>query len=152
MYNCNTDSLGLILGVEVFFSEGHCSGALWFCIYLPNLQKKLSIEKINRRNNSKLICKLKFCPCFALTHVKSVSIHCFPQCKVWAPCRSRRGGPLVLTVQPGALSWLVTSRDMVRTWSGSSYWSHNRTCKYTLHCNSPPAPEQCPSYLHTPSF
>ena len=29
MYNCNTDSLGLILGVEVFFSEGHCSGALW---------------------------------------------------------------------------------------------------------------------------
>ena len=28
MYNCNTDSLGLILGVEVFFSEGHCSGAL----------------------------------------------------------------------------------------------------------------------------
>ena len=29
MYNCNTDSLGLILGVEVFFSLGHCSGALW---------------------------------------------------------------------------------------------------------------------------
>ena len=29
MYNCNTDSLGLILGVEVFFSDGHCSGALW---------------------------------------------------------------------------------------------------------------------------
>ena len=28
MYNCNTDSLGLILGVEVFFSGGHCSGAL----------------------------------------------------------------------------------------------------------------------------
>ena len=32
MYNCNTDSLGLILGVEVFFSEGHCSGALWWTI------------------------------------------------------------------------------------------------------------------------
>ena len=29
MYNSNTDSLGLILGVEVFFSIGHCSGALW---------------------------------------------------------------------------------------------------------------------------
>ena len=29
MYNSNTNSLGLILGVEVFFSEGHCSGALW---------------------------------------------------------------------------------------------------------------------------
>ena len=28
MYNYNTDSLGLILGVEVFFSGGHCSGAL----------------------------------------------------------------------------------------------------------------------------
>ena len=31
MYNSNTDSLGLILGVEVFFSIGHCSGAL--CTY-----------------------------------------------------------------------------------------------------------------------
>ena len=28
MYNSNTDLLGLILDVEVFFSEGHCSGAL----------------------------------------------------------------------------------------------------------------------------
>ena len=28
MYNSNTDSLELILGVEVFFSLGHCSGAL----------------------------------------------------------------------------------------------------------------------------
>ena len=28
MYNCNTDLLGLILGEEVFFSDGHCSGAL----------------------------------------------------------------------------------------------------------------------------
>ena len=28
MYNSNTDSLGLILDVEVFFSLGHCSGAL----------------------------------------------------------------------------------------------------------------------------
>ena len=28
MYNSNTDSLGLILGVEVFFSLGQCSGAL----------------------------------------------------------------------------------------------------------------------------
>ena len=28
MYNSNTDSLGLIMGVEVFFSLGHCSGAL----------------------------------------------------------------------------------------------------------------------------
>ena len=34
MYNCNTDSLGLILGVEVFFSGGHCSGALWILIYV----------------------------------------------------------------------------------------------------------------------
>ena len=32
MYNYNTDSLGLILGVEVFFSGGHCSGALCFVI------------------------------------------------------------------------------------------------------------------------
>ena len=30
MYNSNTDSLGLILDVEVFLSLGHCSGALWF--------------------------------------------------------------------------------------------------------------------------
>ena len=29
MYNSNTDSLGLILDVEFFFSLGHCSGALW---------------------------------------------------------------------------------------------------------------------------
>ena len=36
MYNCNTDSLGLILGVEVFFSEGHCSGALWGRSYFTN--------------------------------------------------------------------------------------------------------------------
>ena len=28
MYNSNTESLGLILGVEVFFSLGHCLGAL----------------------------------------------------------------------------------------------------------------------------
>ena len=28
MYNSNTDLLGLILDVEVFFSIGHCSGAL----------------------------------------------------------------------------------------------------------------------------
>ena len=28
MYNSNTDSLGWILDVEVFFSIGHCSGAL----------------------------------------------------------------------------------------------------------------------------
>ena len=33
MYNCNTDSLGLILGVEVFFSEGHCSGALCWAFF-----------------------------------------------------------------------------------------------------------------------
>ena len=31
MYNSNTDLLKLILGVEVFFSLGHCSGAL--CVY-----------------------------------------------------------------------------------------------------------------------
>ena len=30
MYNSNTDLLGLILDVEVFFSLGHCSGALCF--------------------------------------------------------------------------------------------------------------------------
>ena len=38
MYNSNTDSLGLILDVEVFFSLGHCSGALcnrfFFCLYV----------------------------------------------------------------------------------------------------------------------
>ena len=33
MYNSNTDSLGLILDVEVFFSLGHCSGALWLKIF-----------------------------------------------------------------------------------------------------------------------
>ena len=33
MYNYNTDSLGLILGVEVFFSGGHCSGALWHVMW-----------------------------------------------------------------------------------------------------------------------
>ena len=33
MYNCNTDSLGLILRVEVFFSEGHCSGALCHTLF-----------------------------------------------------------------------------------------------------------------------
>ena len=35
MYNSNTDSLELILGVEVFFSLGHCSGAL--CIIIMRL-------------------------------------------------------------------------------------------------------------------
>ena len=38
MYNSNTDSLRLILDVEVFFSLGHCSGALcnpfFFCLYV----------------------------------------------------------------------------------------------------------------------
>ena len=38
MYNCNTDSLGLILVVEVFFSLGHCSGAL--CIWLSYILSK----------------------------------------------------------------------------------------------------------------
>ena len=35
MYNSNTDSLGLILDVEVFFSLGHCSGALC-CVSYPS--------------------------------------------------------------------------------------------------------------------
>ena len=34
MYNSNTDSLGLILGVEVFFSIGHCSGALCYVLQI----------------------------------------------------------------------------------------------------------------------
>ena len=41
MYNSNTDSLGLILDVEVFFSLGHCSGAL--CPNHMHSWKKLSI-------------------------------------------------------------------------------------------------------------
>ena len=44
MYNSNTDSLGLILDVEVFFSLGHCSGALWPSLaftepYIQNLAR-----------------------------------------------------------------------------------------------------------------
>ena len=43
MYNCNTDSLGLILGVEVFFSEGHCSGALCYGLfYNTNIRVRFS--------------------------------------------------------------------------------------------------------------
>ena len=45
MYNCNTDSLGLILGVEVFFSEGHCSGAL--CTALSTLSLNLGRNSIS---------------------------------------------------------------------------------------------------------
>ena len=41
MYNSNTDLLGLILGEEVFFSLGHCSGAL--CPNHMHSWKKLSI-------------------------------------------------------------------------------------------------------------
>ena len=32
MYNSKTESNLLILGVEVFFSEGHCSEALWLLL------------------------------------------------------------------------------------------------------------------------
>ena len=44
MYNCNTDSLGLILGVEVFFSEGHCSGALCNIIFVYLFMPANNIE------------------------------------------------------------------------------------------------------------
>ena len=43
MYNCNTDSLGLILVVEVFFSEGHCSGALCAHCGFNEKQKKYDV-------------------------------------------------------------------------------------------------------------
>ena len=46
MYNCNTDSLGLILGVEVFFSEGHCSGALWIVTTLAHSVLQLIFAEI----------------------------------------------------------------------------------------------------------
>ena len=39
MYNSNTESNSLILGVEVFFSEGHCSGAL--CLQSANFPLEL---------------------------------------------------------------------------------------------------------------
>ena len=38
MYNSNTDSLGLILDVEVIFSLGHCSGALCITIIYIDLR------------------------------------------------------------------------------------------------------------------
>ena len=41
MYNSNTDSLGLILGVEVFFSLGHCSGAL--CILSNTIKETICV-------------------------------------------------------------------------------------------------------------
>ena len=42
MYNSNTDSLGLILDVEVFFSLGHCSGALCITLnFFLDLKKSL---------------------------------------------------------------------------------------------------------------
>ena len=49
MYNSNTDSLGLILGVEVFFSIGHCSGALWYAktIYILGKTCIFLIKKIS---------------------------------------------------------------------------------------------------------
>ena len=52
MYNCNTDSLGLILGVgvEVFCSEGHCSGALchiFFYYYIVLSHFPISTHKLN---------------------------------------------------------------------------------------------------------
>ena len=54
MYNCNTDSLGLIWGVEVFFSEGHCSGAL--CIvfvfaFLEIQQEMIIYAKLRKVHN-----------------------------------------------------------------------------------------------------
>ena len=55
MYNSNTDSLGLILDVEVFFSLGHCSGALCY---------SLSIEQVNRSPE----CKQARCKTFITRH------------------------------------------------------------------------------------
>ena len=52
MYNSNTDSLGLILGVEVFFSLGHCSGAL--CILIISIY--VSTEKQPRIVVTRKIC------------------------------------------------------------------------------------------------
>ena len=55
MYNCNTDSLGLILGVEVFFSEGHCSGALCYVtIIIINY-----VLTVNSRHRYPWLCSLR---------------------------------------------------------------------------------------------
>ena len=52
MYNSNTDLLKLILGVEVFFSLGHCSGAL--CILIISIY--VSTEKQPRIVVTRKIC------------------------------------------------------------------------------------------------
>ena len=55
--NSNTDSLGWILGVEVFFSIGHCSGALWKWNALPFLKlgkEKYSFTQYNLHSSSSL--------------------------------------------------------------------------------------------------
>ena len=44
LYNSNTDSFGLILGVEVFFSEGHCSGAL--CAFIEPLMEVSLTDRV----------------------------------------------------------------------------------------------------------
>ena len=50
MYNSNTESLGLILGVELFFSLGHCSGALCNTL-LKNILKLLFVVVDNRQKS-----------------------------------------------------------------------------------------------------
>ena len=58
MYNCNTDSLGLILGVEVFFSEGHCSGALWptSAFTFKTLLRHYAIQALTPRSLNVKLC------------------------------------------------------------------------------------------------
>ena len=46
MYNSNTETLRLILGVEVFSSLGHCSGALCEALYSKiQVDRSYSISK-----------------------------------------------------------------------------------------------------------
>ena len=65
MYNSNTDSLGLILDVDVFFSLGHCSGALWvvtvMCHFLSHFSFNFEIVSAHLEANIQNFLK---CPQF----------------------------------------------------------------------------------------
>ena len=59
MYNSNTDSLELILGEEVFFSLGHCSGALWKALLGTFNQEKALVGALSVITNTHVDLRLK---------------------------------------------------------------------------------------------
>ena len=68
MYNSNTDSLGLILDVEVFFSLGHCSGAL--CVFKSMDQGQ---GKVSQKNTAAYTIHFSLCDS-VISHARIPSV------------------------------------------------------------------------------